>query len=106
MVDVEQERFIEQEEILIDNKENRNKIYRLLLERFQQQEDSYLFEYFLKEWTENEENQFTNMFFKDQSVIFKFDKYEVTSGAAGSPEMSIPFHKNGRNIYGRMERKN
>ena len=93
MVDVEQERFIEQEEILIDNKENRNKIYRLLLERFQQQEDSYLFEYFLKEWTENEENQFTNMFFKDQSVIFKFDKYEVTSGAAGSPEISIPFHK-------------
>ncbi|MFC0015006.1 MULTISPECIES: polysaccharide deacetylase family protein [Allobacillus] len=93
MVDVEQERFIEQEEILIDNKENRNKIYRLLLERFQQQEDSYLFEDFLKEWTENEDNQFTNMFFKDQSVVFKFDKYEVTAGAAGSPEISIPFHK-------------
>ncbi|MGM8216588.1 polysaccharide deacetylase family protein [Bacillaceae bacterium W0354] len=93
LVDINNKRFIQQTEILIDSEQNRDKIYHLLLEEFEKQEKSYLFEELLKKWTEDVNNKFSNMYLTDKSVVFKFDKYEVTAGAAGSPEISIPLNK-------------
>ena len=33
------------------------------------------------------------MFLTDQSIVFKFDKYEVTAGAAGMPEIVLPYNE-------------
>jgi peptidoglycan-N-acetylglucosamine deacetylase len=92
LVDVNNNNFIQQTEILIDNEQNRNKIYELLLNEFEQSEhyNLYLFKDNLKKWVEDENNTFSNVFLTNELVVFKFDKYVVTAGAAGSPEISIP----------------
>lgn len=95
LVDINNNNFIQQTEILIDNEQNRNKIYHLLLNEFEQSEEYslYFFKDQLKKWVEYENNKFQNMFLTNKSVVFKFDKYVVTAGAAGSPEISIPLNK-------------
>lgn len=95
LVDIKNNNFIQQTEILIDNEHNRNIIYNLLLNEFEQSEEYslYLFKDYLKKWVEDENNKFSNMFLTNKSVVFKFDKYVVTAGAAGSPEISIPLSK-------------
>lgn len=87
--------FLQQAEILIDNEQNRNEIYQLLLNEFEQSAEYnlYFFKDQLEEWIEDENNAFSNMFLTDESAVFKFDKYVVTAGAAGSPEISIPLEK-------------
>ncbi|MFL0507536.1 polysaccharide deacetylase family protein [Ureibacillus sp. 179-F W5.1 NHS] len=92
LVDIHNHQYIQQTDILIDNEQNRGKIYQLLLNAFEQSEEYslYFFKEDLKNWIEDENNHFSNMYLTDKSVIFKFNEYEVTAGAAGSPEISIP----------------
>lgn len=93
LVDLNSNQFIKQSEILQVTKESREKIYKLLYNAFKQSEQysAFLNEDYLKEWVEQENNKFSNMFLTNQSVVFKFDKYEVTAGAAGMPEIELPF---------------
>lgn len=95
LVDINNNKFIQQTEILIDNGQTRNKIYHLLLNEFEQSEEYslYFFKDYLKKWVEDENNKFSNMFLTNKSVVFKFDKYVVTAGAAGSPEITISLNK-------------
>ncbi|RBP67332.1 peptidoglycan/xylan/chitin deacetylase (PgdA/CDA1 family) [Alkalibaculum bacchi] len=95
IVDVNENSIIQQTEILVDNEQNRNKLYTLLLDEFEKSEEykPYFFEEELKKWIEDENNRFSHMFIRDHSIVFKFDKYVVTAGAAGSPEISIPLQK-------------
>ncbi|MEK4485304.1 polysaccharide deacetylase family protein [Psychrobacillus sp. FSL H8-0484] len=95
LVDVEKGTFIPQTKIFKDTKQNREQLYRLLNERFKESAEyaPLLFEEDLKEWTMNEENNFSNLYFTEESAVFKFDKYEVTAGAAGMPEISVPIEE-------------
>ncbi|ASS76026.1 hypothetical protein CIG75_14345 [Tumebacillus algifaecis] len=92
VVDLKDETFIPQTQIIKDTKENREQLYTLLREMFRQTDyESFLFEEYLKEWAMH--NQFSNLYLTDKAVVFKYDKYEVTAGAAGMPEISIPLEK-------------
>jgi peptidoglycan-N-acetylglucosamine deacetylase len=95
LVDLKNNQFIKQTEIINDTKENREKIYQLLLDAFNQSEKYSIFlnKEYLKEWVQKESNKFTNMFLTNKSVVFKFDKYEVTAGAAGMPEIELSFEQ-------------
>jgi len=92
LVDVRAGRYIAQQEIIKDSKENRELIYRLLSDAFEQSEEYniYFFQDYLKQWIEDKDNTFSNVYLNGQLIVFKFDKYEVTAGAAGSPEIAIP----------------
>ncbi|WP_193323616.1 polysaccharide deacetylase family protein [Bacillus paralicheniformis] len=95
LVDIDKGNFIQQTKIFNDTKQNREQLYTLLYESFKKSSEyePLLFEKSLKEWTMNKENNFSNLYFTDKSAVFKFDKYEVTAGAAGMPEISIPLEK-------------
>lgn len=95
MVDIDKGNFIQQTKIFNDTKQNREELYTLLNESFKESSEyePLLFEESLKEWTMNKENNFSNLYFTDKSAVFKFDKYEVTAGAAGMPEISVPLEK-------------
>ncbi|WP_303859875.1 polysaccharide deacetylase family protein [Alkalibaculum bacchi] len=95
IVDVNENATIQQTEILVDNEQNRNKLYTLLLNEFEESKEykPFFFKEELKKWIEDENNRFSHMFIRDHSIVFKFDKYVVTAGAAGSPEISIPLEK-------------
>lgn len=95
LLDINKGEFIQQKEIFKDTKENREKLYTLLSEKFKESAKyaPFLFEETLKEWTMNKQNNFSNIYFTDKTAVFKFDKYEVTAGAAGMPEISIPLEK-------------
>lgn len=95
LVDVKNNSFLQQIEIIIDSEQNRDKLYHLLLHEFKYSEKykEYLFQDFLEEWVKDKNNHFSNMFLTEDAIVFKFDKYQVTAGAAGSPEISLPFEK-------------
>lgn len=95
LADINKGKFIQQIKIFKDTKQNREQLYTLLSESFKESVEysPLLFEEDLKEWTMNKENNFSNMYFTDKSAVFKFDKYEVTAGAAGMPEISIPLEQ-------------
>lgn len=95
LVDINEGKYIQGTEIFKDTKQNREQLYTLLSERFKESVEygPFLFEEELKKWTMNEENNFSNLYFTDKSAVFKFNKYEVTAGAAGMPEISIPLEK-------------
>lgn len=93
LVDINKGNFIPQTKIFNDTQENRELVYTLLYERFTSEYETYFFEEMLKEWVMNKENKFSNLYFTDKSAVFKFDKYEVTAGAAGMPEISIPLEQ-------------
>ena len=93
LVDVEEGTFIQPSKILKDTEQNREELYALISKKFKESKEysPYLFEEELKDWAMNEKNHFSNLYFKDKSAVFKFNKYEVTAGAAGMPEIIVPF---------------
>lgn len=95
LVDVNSNRFIQQTEIIIDNEVNRDKLFHLLLKKFEASEEyrDFLFKDYLKEWINDPHNHFSNMFLTEDFLAFKFDKYLVTAGAAGSPEIYLPLEE-------------
>ncbi|MFJ7737678.1 polysaccharide deacetylase family protein [Lysinibacillus sp. NPDC097287] len=95
LVDVEKGEFIQPTKIINDTKQNREELYTLISAKFKESTEygPLLFEEDLKDWIMNEENHFPNLYFTDKSAVFKFNKYEVTAGAAGMPEISIPLEK-------------
>lgn len=95
IVDVKEDAVIQQDKIIVDSEQNRDKIYKLLLNEFEQSEEysDFFFKDYLQNWIKDENNHFSNMFLTENSIVFKFDKHLVTAGAAGSPEISIPFEQ-------------
>lgn len=95
LVDIKKGEFISPKKILKNTKQNREQLYTLMSEKFKESAEyrPLLFDEDLKEWALNEENNFSNLYLTDQSVVFKFNKYEVTAGAAGMPEISIPLEQ-------------
>ncbi len=91
-VDLSENRFINQTDFINDTKENREKLYDLLLHEFQESEEysPYFFEEELKKWIENENNDFANIYLTSESMVFKFNKYELTAGVVGMPEITLP----------------
>jgi peptidoglycan-N-acetylglucosamine deacetylase len=92
MVDTNSGTVFQADRIFNDIDSNRGEIYNLLLNEFYKSEQlkQLLFLDYFKEWVYNSQNQFPNMFMTDKALVFKFNKYEVTAGAAGMPEISIP----------------
>lgn len=94
IVDVDEGRYISQLEIIKDTIENRATIYKILSKEFEQSEEYsiFFFQDYLKQWIDDN-HPFSNLYLNNHSLVFKFDKYQVTAGAAGSPEISIPIDK-------------
>ncbi|WP_422661286.1 polysaccharide deacetylase family protein [Paenibacillus sp. EC2-1] len=92
IVDANKSQFIQKTEILKDTKQNREQLYELLNKKFKESKEysPLLFEDELKIWVADPNNKFNGMYFTDKEAVFKFDKYEVTAGAAGMPSISIP----------------
>ena len=92
LVDVEEGAFIQPTKILKDTEQSRKELYVLLSEKFKNSKEysPLFFEEDFKDWVMNEKNHFSNLYFKDKSAVFKFNKYEVTAGAAGMPEIIVP----------------
>ncbi|MDX8046830.1 polysaccharide deacetylase family protein [Gracilibacillus sp. S3-1-1] len=95
IVDLETNRLIKQTEIIQNTKENKEELHNLLFNGFKDSEQysPFLNEDYLKAWIQQENNEFSNMYLTNQSVVFAFDKYEVTAGAAGMPEIELPFEQ-------------
>ncbi|MFC0015170.1 MULTISPECIES: DUF3298 and DUF4163 domain-containing protein [Allobacillus] len=51
---------------------------------------NYILEDQLQEWLNQDEYDFSNVFIRDNNLVVKFDKYEVTAGVAGMPEIEVP----------------
>ncbi|WP_339212510.1 polysaccharide deacetylase family protein [Ornithinibacillus sp. FSL M8-0202] len=92
ITDIENNQFIDQSNIIKDTGESREEIYQKLLHAFKINEaySPFFFEEELQKWIDDENNTFSNVYLTDESIVFKFDKYEVTAGAAGTPEIAIP----------------
>jgi len=95
IVDLSQNRFISQLEMIDDHQENRDLVFQLLKEEFEQSEDyrEFFFLDYLEEWAYAGDQTYENVYLTDRTLVFKFDKYQVTAGAAGSPEIKLPFVK-------------
>lgn len=95
IVDLSQDRFISQLEMINDRQENRDRVFQLLKEEFEQSEDyrEFFFLDYLEEWAYAGDQTYENVYLTDRTLVFKFDKYQVTAGAAGSPEIQLPFVK-------------
>ncbi|MBD8069694.1 polysaccharide deacetylase family protein [Bacillus sp. PS06] len=93
LADVSKDQSIKQTDIINDTKETREKLYALLLNAFKEHEtySDYLFEEDLKSWIDRKDNTFSNMYLTNKAMVFKFDKYEVTAGVAGMPEIELPY---------------
>ncbi|CAM3862525.1 polysaccharide deacetylase family protein [Mesobacillus zeae] len=94
LVDTKEGKFIKQHEIFTDDRKAGEKLYLLLNQQFKSSKDyrDYYFEDQLKERIKDNSN-LENMYLTDKSMNYKFGKYEVTAGAAGMPEISIPLSK-------------
>lgn len=95
MVDLAEEAFLTAEAIIQTDEATREVIYSALNKRFETSDDyrEMFFNDALKDWSET--TDFSNLYLTDEAVMFKFDKYEVTAGAAGSPEIAIPLEEAG-----------
>lgn len=51
---------------------------------------NYIMEDQLQEWLNQDQYDFSNVFIRDHNLVVKFDKYEVTAGVAGMPEVEVP----------------
>lgn len=92
VVDTNKGKFIQVDEILNNDVENRNDLYKVIKNSFL---ESKYKQYFLQnkwdEWVQQQD--FSNMYLTDDSVVFLFDKNELTIGTAGMPEISIPIEQ-------------
>lgn len=93
LVDLEANAFIDQAEILIDDEENHEALYHLLLKAFEESEayQDYFFKEELENFASNGFNGYSNMYLTEDSIVFKFDEYEVTAGVAGTPEIAFSY---------------
>lgn len=93
IVDLNENRFIPQTEIINDIDVNRDKFLQLLTEQFERTENyrEYIFVDELEKWISDEKLPFEKVYLTDQELVFKFDKYQVTAGVAGSPEIAFSY---------------
>lgn len=93
IVDTQKGNFIKATEIFKDTKSNRDQLYTLLHTKLKESKQyaPFLFEDELRIWAQDPNNTFKGMYLKEKSIVFQFDKYEVTAGAAGMPKIAIPF---------------
>ena len=93
IVDLNENRFISQAEMINDTDVNRDKLLQLLKERFEQSKSyrDYFFVDELERWITDEKLPFEKVYLTDQELVFKFDKYQVTAGVAGSPEIAFSY---------------
>ncbi|GEM02261.1 Peptidoglycan/xylan/chitin deacetylase, PgdA/CDA1 family [Halolactibacillus halophilus] len=95
MVDLGSENFVTADDIIRVNEETRDVLYTTLKNYFDTSTDyqDMFFDDLLQEWIES--TDFSNLYLSRDAITFKFDKYEVTAGAAGSPEVAIPLNDAG-----------
>ncbi|UOQ48770.1 polysaccharide deacetylase family protein [Gracilibacillus caseinilyticus] len=94
LVDLENGQFIKQNEIIANTKENKDQLYDQLKQAFIQSEDyqDFFFEEELHKWFYDESTPFSNMYIEEDQLVFIFNEYQVTAGAAGRPVIRIPLN--------------
>ncbi|UOQ84695.1 polysaccharide deacetylase family protein [Gracilibacillus salinarum] len=94
LVDMEKGQFIKQNEIIDNTTENKDQLYEQLKQGFMQSEDyqDFFFEEELHKWLYDESNTFSNMYIEEDHLVFIFNEYQVTAGAAGRPVIRIPLN--------------
>lgn len=90
MVDLANDNFVTADDVIQVNEKTRDVVYTILKNYFDTSTDykDMFFDDLLQEWIES--TDFTNLYLSANAITFKFNKYEVTAGAAGSPEVAIP----------------
>ncbi|SHH47038.1 polysaccharide deacetylase family protein [Virgibacillus chiguensis] len=92
IVDSKNSNYIDQTDILQDTEQNRDTLFQLLKHAFEQS-DTYR-EHFsrkkLSEWVYDKDNNFSNMYLADESIVFQFDNNKVIDKEA---EITIPLSK-------------
>lgn len=91
IIDMKEEKLVKSPSIILDTQDNRDKLFELLHIAFEESEyQDFFFEDSLKEWVYSKKQTFDNIYFTNEYLIFVFDKYQVTAGAAGIPEIRLP----------------
>ncbi|MGM0524463.1 MAG: polysaccharide deacetylase family protein [Bacillota bacterium] len=92
-IDLGKNESIPGDALLDDSANMRDAIYHQLKAAFESSPDyqDMFFEEALLEW--KEEMDLSNLYVTKEVLVFKFDEYEVTAGAAGSPEIALPLEE-------------
>ncbi|RPF53201.1 DUF3298 and DUF4163 domain-containing protein [Aquisalibacillus elongatus] len=99
MVDLQSNLIKRQNELFKNSRKARELILPMVKESLLEQPDLGVFEEELDEWVENPNYMFGNMFIRDGNLSFIFDKYEITPGAAGMPEVDISITDDIRDLF-------
>lgn len=90
MVDLQENATISAQDMFDDSTEMYDNVHQQLKKAFESSPDyqEMFFEEALLEW--KQETDLSNLYVTEDALMFTFDKYEVTAGAAGSPEIALP----------------
>ncbi|MDV2583078.1 RsiV family protein [Alkalibacillus haloalkaliphilus] len=95
MVDVKAGELINRAELFNDPDEAQSTIFPIIEQKLKDSEQysAYILDDELQRWLSQTDYHFTNMYIEDGNIVFKFNKYEVLAGVAGTPEVSIPINE-------------
>ncbi|WP_160719382.1 polysaccharide deacetylase family protein [Isachenkonia alkalipeptolytica] len=94
-MNLESEEVFNPEQVIVDSQNNRKALYNYVLKEFQESEEyrDFFFKEYLQDLMLNSPDLFRKIILKDRELLLKFDKYEVTAGAAGMPEITVPLEE-------------
>ncbi len=91
LVDLKAEEFVDQSDLFDHPFAAQERFFELVEEGLRESEyyADYILEDELQKWLSQDEYDFSNVFIRNKNLVVKFDKYEVTSGVAGMPEIEV-----------------
>ena len=92
LVDLLTEDFVDPIDLFDQPFEAQDKFFELVEKNLRASDyySNYIMEDQLQEWLNQDQYDFSNVFIRDHNLVVKFDKYEVTAGVAGMPEVEVP----------------
>ncbi|SEQ52558.1 DUF3298 and DUF4163 domain-containing protein [Piscibacillus halophilus] len=99
LVDLKKNRIIKQGELFKNTRKARDIIRPKVQQALLDQPDLGVFEEELDQWVNQPKYMFENMFIRDGKLVFRFDKYEITPGAAGMPEVEISIDEDIQSLF-------
>ncbi|GAA0452048.1 RsiV family protein [Alkalibacillus silvisoli] len=92
MVDLSNGELVNRSDLFVDPDEARSELFSIIEQQLKDSEQysAYILEDEMERWLSQTDYHFQNMFVRDGDIVFKFNKYEVLAGVAGTPEVEIP----------------
>ncbi|MED4400374.1 polysaccharide deacetylase family protein [Metabacillus fastidiosus] len=92
IIDINKEKFVNPDELFYDNDTQREDLYRVVRESLV--ESKYKYSFLERKWQDWVNKQdLSNMYITKESLVFRFNKYELVIDNAGTLEISVPLQK-------------